>query len=195
MSVEIREAIDAIQKMKVNMNPEADFLAIYEAEEHMVAIEASRKKELDEAQTNLKALAKLLDAARTSSTRPKSIPTPAEHVAHVTALDKTRLSLMKAINDAESSLAGKEAELGQLKEEARRLEESDPAAEHESELDGTTLRLAIFKGMGFEPVVDKNGNPVKMLIRSQSGDVHCIPLDDGKLEYERANLLWNLASK
>ena len=45
------------------------------------------------------------------------------------------MSLYKAINDAESALTGKEAELARLKEEMRTLEESDPAAEHD--LDAT----------------------------------------------------------
>ena len=49
-------------------------------------------------------------------------------------LDATRLSLAKAINDAEGALAGKEAELTRLKEETRAVEMSDPAAEHD--LDG-----------------------------------------------------------
>ena len=50
-------------------------------------------------------------------------------------LDATRLSLAKAINDAEGALAGKEAELARLKDETRTLETSDPAAEHD--LDAT----------------------------------------------------------
>ena len=50
-------------------------------------------------------------------------------------LDATRLSLAKAINDAEGALAGKEAELARLKKETRALETSDPAADHD--LDGT----------------------------------------------------------
>jgi kinetochore protein Spc24 len=80
-----------------------------------------------------------LDAARASSTRPPTVPTPAQHVATLNELDATRLSLAKAINDAESSLASRdsEAELAKLKEEARALNEYDPAVEHERELNGT----------------------------------------------------------
>jgi kinetochore protein Spc24, fungi type len=43
----------------------------------------------------------------------------------------------KAISDAEGLLANKEAELTNLKEDTSELEECDPAAEHESDLDGT----------------------------------------------------------
>ena len=85
----------------------------------------------------LSALSRVLEAARNSSTRPSTVPTAAQHASSLNDLDATRLSLAKAINDAESSLASKEAELASLKEEARRLEECDPAAEHERELNGT----------------------------------------------------------
>lgn len=57
-------------------------------------------------------------------------------------LDGTRLSLVKAINDAESLLASKEAELARLKEEIRTLEESDPASEHESDATAYVLALS-----------------------------------------------------
>ena len=80
-------------------------------------------------------LAKVLDAARLSATRPSTILSPEDHVSHMNDLDATRLSLAKAINDAEGALAGKEAELARLKEETRALETSDPATEHE--LDAT----------------------------------------------------------
>jgi kinetochore protein Spc24 len=83
------------------------------------------------------ALARVLDAARTSSTRPPSVPSAERHAANLNHLDGARLSLAKALNDAESAVASKQAELTRLKEELRQLEESDPAAEHEHELDGT----------------------------------------------------------
>lgn len=50
-------------------------------------------------------------------------------------LDATRLSLAKAINDSEGSLASKEAEFARIEDETRALASSDPAAEHE--LDST----------------------------------------------------------
>ena len=77
----------------------------------------------------------MLEAARVSATRPSTIPSAEEHVAQMNDLDATRISLAKAINDAEGALAGKEAELTRLKEETRALEISDPAAEHD--LDAT----------------------------------------------------------
>jgi kinetochore protein Spc24, fungi type len=84
---------------------------------------------------SLPALARVLDAARTSATRPPTVPSAERHAENLNHLDHTRLSLAKALNDAESSVANKEAELTRLKEELRQLEESDPAAEHQ--LDGT----------------------------------------------------------
>lgn len=81
------------------------------------------------------ALARVLDAARTSSTRPPSVPSAEQHSKNLNHLDAARISLAKALNDADSSVTSKQAELTRLKEELRELEESDPAAEYE--LDGT----------------------------------------------------------
>lgn len=66
------------------------------------------------------------------------MPSAQAHATALNELDGTRLSLAKAISDAEGLAASKEAELARLKEEARQLEEYDPALEHERELDGTT---------------------------------------------------------
>jgi kinetochore protein Spc24 len=63
------------------------------------------------------------------------MPSAEQHAKNLNHLDAARLSLAKALNDAESALANKQAELTRLKEELRQLEQSDPAAEHE--LDGT----------------------------------------------------------
>ena len=55
----------------------------------------------------------------------------------MTELDSSRLSLAKAISDAETLAGDRKAELSRLKEEARELEIYDPAVEHEKELDGS----------------------------------------------------------
>ena len=78
-----------------------------------------------------------MDAARASSTRPSTVPSLEAHTATLNQLDASRLSLVKAVTDGEGLLASKEAELAALKDEARRLEDYDPALEHESQLDGT----------------------------------------------------------
>lgn len=139
------------------MDPEEDYITIAATEQQTSTTKSNRKKELEEAYSNLKggwihksrlldfdantslvALVRVLDSARTSATRPSTVPTATDHRATVNELDATRLSLAKAINEAESSLASREAELASLKEEAKVLEECDPAAEHERELNGTT---------------------------------------------------------
>ena len=80
------------------------------------------------------ALARVLDAAHTSSTRPPNVLSAKKHAENLNHLDVARLSFAKALNDAESAIASKQAEVSQLMEELRQLEESDPAAEYE--LDG-----------------------------------------------------------
>lgn len=83
------------------------------------------------------ALSRVLEAARISSTRPASVPSAEAHAKNLNELDISRLSLAKSISDAEGLVISREAELAALKEEARRLEDYDPAVEHEKELDGT----------------------------------------------------------
>ncbi|KAF9009374.1 fungal-specific transcription factor domain-containing protein [Cyathus striatus] len=193
MSIDPQEAIRAIRDMLPIIDPEEDYLTIVSAEEKIAAAESKRKKELEEAQGNLKALARVLEAARISSTRPSSVPSVEHHTSILNELDSSRLSLAKAISDVEGLVASKESELAILKEEARKLEEYDPAAEHEKELDGTALRLRIYKEMGFEPVLDTAGNLIKMIIKSRSGDIHAVDFTTGKSDFEYTQLLWKLA--
>ncbi|KAI0781134.1 hypothetical protein BD413DRAFT_703414, partial [Trametes elegans] len=192
MSINIKDTIKAIREMVPIIDPEDDYLTIAAAEEQMAMTHDARQKDLHEAHAKIKQLARVLEAARTSATRPSTIPSADEHAANMNDLDATRLSLAKAINDAEGALAGKEAELARLKEETRALESSDPAAEHD--LDATALRLAMYKGFGFEPIVDKEGRITKMLVRAESGDVHCVTFDQHKSDYEYAQMLWRYAS-
>ena len=77
------------------------------------------------------ALARFLDAARTSSTRPPSVPSAEQHAKHLIRLDTARISLAKDLNDADDSVTSKQAELTRLREQLRELKESDPAAEYE----------------------------------------------------------------
>ncbi|KAG5647142.1 hypothetical protein DXG03_001097 [Asterophora parasitica] len=119
------------------IDPEEDYLTIVAAEEKIAITEARRKKELEEAHATMKALSKVLEAARVSSTRPASVPSAEAHAGALNELDVGRLSLAKSISDMEGLVASREAELATLKEEATRLEEYDPALEHEKELDGT----------------------------------------------------------
>ncbi|EIW60564.1 uncharacterized protein TRAVEDRAFT_57770 [Trametes versicolor FP-101664 SS1] len=192
MSINIKDTVRAIREMIPIMDPEDDYLTIAAAEEQMAMTHESRQKDMHDAHVKVKQLARKLEAARASATRPSTIPSAEEHAVHMNDLDATRLSLAKAINDAESALAAKEAELTRFKEETRNLESSDPAAEHE--LDSTALRLAIQKGAGFEPIVDAHGRLSKVLVRADSGDVHCVTFDQPKSDDEYAQLLWNLAS-
>ncbi|KAH8117501.1 hypothetical protein DFH11DRAFT_1505003 [Phellopilus nigrolimitatus] len=192
MSDSMQDAIKLLQSMGPIFDPTEDYLNIVSAEEQMGTVAAQRQKELDDANSELKNLLRLLDAGRTSCMRPPTVPSEDAHAQALNALDGARLSLMKSINDADGALAGKEAALARLKEECGKLEQSDPAAEHE--LDATPLKLTVVRGLGFTPVTDKNGRVRKILVRSQSGDIHSVSFDDGKTNEEYTSLLWNLAS-
>jgi len=95
-------------------------------------------------------------------------------------LEDKHVGLVKAINDGEGLLATKEAELVRLRDEERALEDKDVASSHD--LDSTayvsppviyhlpselacSLRLQICRSLGFEPVIDKEGNLLKILVR------------------------------
>ncbi|KAJ7582830.1 hypothetical protein C8J56DRAFT_955838 [Mycena floridula] len=194
MSIDVQEACKAIRDMAPIINPDEDYLTIVAAEEKIGESDARKRKEIEEAHANLKALTKLLEAARKSSTRPTTVPSEKAHTATLNELDGSKLSISKAISDAEGVFASKEAELAALKDEVRRFEQFDPAQEHEKDLDGNPLRLQIYKGMGFESVMDKNGNVIKMLVRAQSGDVHSVSFDGSCSDFEYTGRLWETAS-
>ena len=84
-----------------------------------------------------------MEAARISSKRPGTIPSAEAQAASLNELDSSRISLAKSISDMEGLIASREAELALLKEEARKLEDYDPAVEHEKELDGTAYVILI----------------------------------------------------
>jgi kinetochore protein Spc24, fungi type len=145
----------AIRELRSIIDPEEDYLTIIAAEESVAANEARRKKDLEESHALMKctckyvsgryqqphsfslALAKTLEAARISSTRPASVLSAEAHAAMLNDLDGSRLSLAKSISELDGLIASREGELAALKEETRLLEEYDPAAEHQKELDGT----------------------------------------------------------
>ncbi|KAI0340527.1 Spc24-domain-containing protein [Trametopsis cervina] len=193
MSIDIKDTITTIREAAAVIDAGEDFLTIAAAEELMSNTEMARKKEIDQTRAKERELARILEAAQQSAKRPDSVPSRQKHAAILEELDVKKVSLGKAINEAESSLANKEAELSRLKEELQALEEEDPAADHE--LDATALRLQIYKGLGFEPVMDKNGRMNKMLIRAQSGDVHCLTFDSSqRSDFETVQQAWKLAS-
>ncbi|KAF5391328.1 hypothetical protein D9757_002061 [Collybiopsis confluens] len=187
---DLEVAIKTIQEMATIMDPEHDYLTIVGADSKIKASRLEREKEIEKAHANLKALAKSLEAAKQSATRPKSVPSVEAHAAAVNELDNSKLSLAKSIGDAENTLASQETELASLKEECQRLERYDPATEHEKDLDGTTLRLKIYRGLGFDMALDDRGKPMAVLVRSQSGDVHPVSVN-GSLQVP---LLWKLAA-
>ncbi|KAG7452661.1 uncharacterized protein BT62DRAFT_1070404 [Guyanagaster necrorhizus] len=193
MSIDVDEAIKLIRDMATMIDPDEDYLSIAETKDRIATSKADRKKTVDDAHADFKALAKTLDAARTSSTRPSSVLSAEAHASALNELDVSGLTLGKAISGMEGLVASKEAELSSLKERARQLEDCDPAAEHERELDSTALRLRIFKGLGFEPIHDNKGNLTKMLVGSLTGDIQCVQFDGRHTEVEYTEQLWTAA--
>lgn len=194
MSIDVNEAIKAIREMLPIIDPEEDYLTIVAAEEKIIMSETKRKKELEEAHAKLKALTKTYESARISSTRPASVPSHQAHITLLNELENSKLSLAKAISDAESLASSKDAELSALRDEARGLEAYDPALEHATkELDGSVLKLQVIRGMGFEPVVDEKRGVRKMIVRAASGDIHTVDMAKGK-GFENTQTIWRLSN-
>ncbi|KAI0303426.1 hypothetical protein B0F90DRAFT_1816235 [Multifurca ochricompacta] len=187
----LHEVIDNIHSITDLVEPEDDLRTIIAVHDQIDKEAAERKKELENAHANLKTLARVLDAARTSSTRPPSVPSAERHAEKLNNLDAARLSLAKALNDAESAVASQQAELSRLKEELHQLEESEPAAEHE--LDGTPLRLQIYRGLGIEPILDEAGNLDRVLVESASHDMHVVKFGSGISDGDLAEQIWKLS--
>ncbi|TFK25826.1 hypothetical protein FA15DRAFT_686824 [Coprinopsis marcescibilis] len=194
MSIDVHEAIKTIRDMQDMINVDEDFASILVAEEKFKASERKRKEESEKAHAKLKALARALEAARVSSTRPASVPSQQDHVTMLNQLDSSKLSLAKNISDAEGAVGSKEAELAKLKDEARDLEAYDPAIEHAKELDGSTLRLQIYQGLGFEPIYDPEKKVAKLLIRSTSGEIYSLDYSSVNSDFEFTQQIWKLAS-
>ncbi|KAJ7063142.1 hypothetical protein C8F01DRAFT_1250721 [Mycena amicta] len=188
-SISFEQAMQALRGVNDVVNPDDDFYTLADAEgnhsRHRIkAKEATRRATRESQMLVLSPLASTLLKVLSA------VPSAEAHSSALFHLDATRLSLGKSIKEAERLVASKEDQLATLKESVRRLEDCDPAAEHERDLDGAALRLLIYKRLGFEPVLDKHGELVKMLVRSQSGDIHVVPFSDGKTELEHTTALW-----
>ncbi|KAF8507273.1 hypothetical protein JB92DRAFT_2815488 [Gautieria morchelliformis] len=184
--------IPIIATMTEHMDPEDDYVMITDAEEHMRMKAAARQKSAEDTRAKLRALSRQLEQAKISAARPANAATEQEHAGLMNELEDTRMGLGKAINDGEGLLASREAELLRLREQERVLEDKDVALDHN--LDSTTLRLQICRSLGFEPVLDEAGTVIKMLVRSESNEVHSVRLDDHKSDVEYTQLFWDLAS-
>ncbi|KAI9508477.1 hypothetical protein F5148DRAFT_1195947 [Russula earlei] len=191
ITMALQEVIANIRSITYLVEPEDDLRTITAVHDQIDKEAAVRKRDLENAHANLKALARVLDAARTSSTRPLSVPSAERHAENLNHLDTTRLSLAKALNDAESAVASKQAELTRLKEELRQLEECNPAAEHQ--LDGTPLRLRIYRGLGIQPILDEDGNLDRVLVESTSHDIHVVKFGNGTPDEDLIEQIWKLS--
>jgi len=153
---------------------------------------ADRKDEDDETRVELKRLASKLTAARQSAQRPVNVPSAAAHAQTISRLDDKRFALVKAIEEAEGALNGKEAETRGLKSELKDLEEKDIQEDHE--LDGTAVRLSLYRDLGFQWVEAAADSPANILIRTASGDIFTIAVDGSLSDFDLANKLWSLNS-
>jgi hypothetical protein len=130
------------------------------------------------------------DAAKLAATRPSTIPTPEQRAETMEEYQQKRAAAMKASRMGDALLAKYQDHLRRLREEEIELEHSDVADEHV--MDGTmcvfplafrsqrspkhshSLKLEVAKQLGFEPIIDSDGNIVKLLIREYSAAFSCL---------------------
>ncbi|KAF9792334.1 hypothetical protein BJ322DRAFT_1016150 [Thelephora terrestris] len=185
--VDLHDAVQTLQTLRPVIVPDDDFMVVEALQQQIGNTQATRTKEVENINDKLKGLLRALEAAKISCSRPTSVPSARGHEKMINELDSSRRSHLKAIDSAEGILTAKESELGALKEKLKKLETKDVAKEVLEGLDSSALRLEIWRAMGFEPIVDSTGRLVKMIVRTRSGDVHCV---EGK---EDGQEVWKLA--
>lgn len=171
--------------------PGDDIDLVKKTEALMTEAITQRKEEVEKRRAELKPLASKLAAARISCQRPANVPSAAAHAQNIKRLDDRRFALVKAIEEGESALNDKEAEYARLKAELKELEEKDVT--EEVELDGTAVRLNVYRELGFQWVEDKRSSDgPKIIIRTESDDVHLVKLDGSLSDFELKTRLWEL---
>ncbi|KAK4686487.1 hypothetical protein P7C73_g3639, partial [Tremellales sp. Uapishka_1] len=158
-----------------------------------------RREQLDQIQAELKALSRQLKMASLAAQRPVSHPTPAEHDAHVRALEAQHYGIGKQLNETQTALAKKEVELNEWrlqKEEVGRWQVGDEEKPAQY-VDGQIIRLKLFADAGFSLIPPKDAQSVpKVLIRNDAkNDVHTVPIENARSKVHYANLIWSLASE
>jgi len=177
--VDLQDAVQTLQTLRPVIVPDDDFMAVEAIQQQIRNAQATRTKDLENVNDKLKGLLRALEAAKLSCSRPTSVPSASGHEKMINELDSNRRSHLKAIDNAESVLTAKESELGALKAKLKALETRDVAREVADGLDGSELRLGIWRAMGFEPVLDSTGAVAKMIVRTRTGDVHSLERNGG----------------
>ncbi|KIY51041.1 hypothetical protein FISHEDRAFT_71335 [Fistulina hepatica ATCC 64428] len=194
--IEHRDALKAIREMEQVINPEEDYLAVVAISDAIKRHDERRQRQIDEMSAKLKVLLKALEAAQASCVRPPAVPSEEDHLKTMNDLDGTRMALAKTISDFEIKLTESNAQAVALRKEADALQAYDPPTEQAKELDGDVARLAIYRGLGLEPISDNTGHE-RMLVRSQSGDIHILefPQRTAEIEgFDDVQRYWHTAS-
>ncbi|KAH7107397.1 hypothetical protein BKA62DRAFT_764802 [Auriculariales sp. MPI-PUGE-AT-0066] len=191
-TAKVADVLDMLITMTHDLDPTTDFDYLAQAAENVEQVEGQRLAEGEDALNNLQTLQQQLERAKTQSTRPPGALSEADHSKKMGELEAAKHALMKQITAAEDALAAREGQLKALQEKERKLQTRDIEAEHE--LDATTLKLELIRGMGFEPVWKGDGSLDKIIVRSLvSNEINVVPIDNSMTSEERTQLLWKSA--
>jgi len=184
------EPISVMDQVINNLDPSDDFIAFTEAEEAIKQTTSQREKEAEEVREQFRALSRLLEAARMSASRPRTVPSEVQHAKILQDLEGQQVSLGKATNEIQDTLRDKEVQVVRMRAEERELETLEEAEKHD--LDSTALKLQLTRDLGFEVIPSKGNEPSRILVSSESGDIHCVALDKALSEFEIAQRCWEL---
>ena len=127
------------------------------------------------------------------ASRPLTTPSETDHSDQLVALDRQKFGLAKSINELEQELSSLEVELARLKEEKEEMDSID--VDSEQPKDVTTLKLTIYRELGFDLLEDSTGNITKALIRSsEKKDVNTIIIDTPHADFFRINTMWEMCA-
>lgn len=184
------EPISVMEQVISNLDPSDDFITFTEAEEAMKRTASLREKEAEQVREQFRTMSRLLEAARMSASRPRTVPSEAQHAKLLQELEELQVSLGKATNESQDALRDKEAQVVRMRTEERDLEIREEAEDHD--LDSSALRLQLTRGLGFEFVPGANNDCSKILVTAESGDIHCAEMDGTRSDFETAQRLWRL---
>ncbi|WVQ64425.1 uncharacterized protein L199_002591 [Kwoniella botswanensis] len=190
-----------IRDVGPTLSPDEELGSLAAAEAAVIAKDTERNAVVDETRNELRQSSRQLAQASAAAQRPSSHPTAMEHEEQVRQLEQKQYSVGKQLNEEQSVVSKKEAELGKLKLEKQEVEKINIGEDDEDGqsdwMDGKIIRLKILSESGFSLVPSKdNKTASKILIRNDlKDDIHTVPIDNSRSKTNTANLIWSLASE
>ncbi|KAL1680829.1 hypothetical protein EV122DRAFT_275767 [Schizophyllum commune] len=189
-TIDLKTAVAYLREMTGLIDGSDECNTIETADTLLAEKEEKRRQELEEATAKYKGKLSLI--LYHSATRPASLPTAEAHAAAMNELEDARINLQKAASDLDDKQMATQASLALWRKKLASLNELDQVSQHLEDVDSSVLRLQLFRGLGFEPLLDDDHRVLKMLVRSHfDEDIYPVEIERDDISY--ANELWSLA--